>query len=194
MSAAGAIAALALSASTPGAEPSGPAAAAQAQATAPVSAPPEPPATTPDDSAPPFDPLADDAQGLTVESAYRAAQARRGSLDGRWRLSDGAGAPLFDFQLSDPGAAPSPASADPDHPQIEGAWRDLRREGALAASGFLASVQRDGETLELTFAEGPRTMRIRLKPASGPGWSGELDEGAGPKPVFLDRQAAMNPP
>lgn len=189
MSAAGAIAALALSASTSGAPAPATAPAALPPPAAATASPdaPETPATRPDESAPPADPLADDAQGLTVESAYRAAQDRRGPLDGRWRLSDGAGAPLFDFQLADPGAAPSPAAADPDHPEIEGAWRDLRREGALAASGFLTSVRREGEALELTFSEGPRTVRIRLTPVSGAGWRGELDEGAGPRAVFLER-------
>ncbi len=212
MTAAGAVVALALGAApapslsppiaAPVSPPSSVSSTTPAPATAPVpgagAAPPPPsdglePDTKPlaDDNAP-SDPLADDTQGLTVQSAYAAAEQHQGPLDGRWRLSDGAGAPLFDFQLTDPGANPAPRASDPEHPQIEGAWRDLRLQGGLGGSGFLLSVRRDGADLEIRFYEtdAKRPTRLALHPAADGGWSGDLTEGGGDrraKIVFLDR-------
>ncbi len=192
MSPAGAVVALALSAAQPPDLPPPPAAPTVQGPPAPAPSPAPPPdqAQTTDDSNP-AEPLADDAKGTTVDQAYQAAEGRQGPLDGSWRLSDGAGAPLFDFQLTDPGGAPSPRASAPDHPDIEGAWRDLRRMGALGASGFLQSVRHDGSSLVISFTEaGPaRPTRLTLRPTADGGWTGELNEaGDPPLVVFLDRQ------
>ena len=203
MTAAGAVVALALGAapappSPPPAPPAAPApAVAPPATTVPATSTPPPSDTLEPDTKPlsddnaPTDPLADETQGSTVQSAYAAAEQRQGPLDGRWRLSDGAGAPLFDFQLSDPGANRSPRSSNPDHPDIEGAWRDLRREGAMGASGFLLSVRHDGASLEISFEEAnpKRPGRLALHLAADGGWKGELTEGGAPQIVFMDRPA-----
>ena len=149
------------------------------------------PAPAQPESDTPTEPLADDAKGVSVDQAYQAAERHQGPLDGSWRLSDNAGVPLFDFQLTDPGGAPSPRATQPDHPEIEGAWRDLRREGAMVASGFLQSVRRDGTSLEIQFVESDpaRPTRLLLRASLYGGWAGELDEAAGPPVVvFLERQ------
>ncbi len=196
MSPAGAVAALALSAAQPSDHPSPPPTAPAVQAPpapgsvpAPIPAPPDQAQTTDDSN--PAEPLADDTKGTTVDQAYQAAEGRQGPLDGSWRLSDGAGAPLFDFQLTDPGGAPSPRASEPNHPDIEGAWRDLRREGGLGASGVLQSVRHDGPSLVISFTEAvpARPTRLALHPAANGGWTGELDEaGRPPLVVFLERQ------
>jgi hypothetical protein len=104
MSATGAVLALALGAAQPETPPAPPPAASQTQ---PPPSPLQPgapgqPAPAAGEDTPPPEPLADEAKGTTVDQAYASAEARQGALDGRWRLSDAAGAPLFDFQLTDP--------------------------------------------------------------------------------------------
>ena len=199
MTPAGAIVALALGATPP--EPAAPPTPPPAPATAPAAATPPPanaakpgdglePDSTPitGDSAP-TEPLADEATGSTVHSAYIAAEQHQGPLDGHWRLSDGDGAPLFDFQLSDPGAAPSAKAGNPKHPEIEGAWRDLRHEGG-GWSGFLLSVRHDGARLQIDFDESDPSQPVQLilRPTADGGWTGELTEAGAPRIVFLDRQ------
>ena len=183
MTPAGAVIALALGAAQPSGAPQ------PSQPDAPtVQAAPAPP--QPSDDATPAEPLADDSRGVSVDEAYQSAERHQGPLEGSWRLSDNSGVPLFDFQLADPGGAPSPRASQPDHPEIEGAWRDLRREGAMVASGFLLSVKRGPMSLEILFVEAdPATpTRLLLRPTLYGGWTGELDEaGAPPLVVFLDR-------
>ncbi|HEY2658810.1 MAG TPA: hypothetical protein VGI79_03745 [Caulobacteraceae bacterium] len=203
MTAAGAVVALALGAapapqsSVAASPPAAAASSAQSVAPAPdqkANAAPSSDALEPDtkpltDDNAPTEPLADETQGSTVQSAYAAAEQRQGQLDGRWRLSDGAGVPLFDFQLTDPGGSRSPRASNPEHPDIEGAWRDLRREGGVGASGFLLSVRRDGTNLEIRFYETDprRPSRLMLHPTADGGWTGELTEGGPAKFVFLDQ-------
>lgn len=183
MSAAGAAVAIALAAvQPPGAQPPD-----TQPPPSPLTASPLP-APAPDDSAP-AEPLADEANGATVDQAYAAAQSRQGPLDGRWRLSDAGGAPLFDFQLTDPGDRPSPRTSYTARPQIEGAWRDLRRDGALGGAGVLTIVQREGDKLVIAFGEpGPaHPIQVILHRTATGGWSGEMAEVGATTIVFLER-------
>ena len=133
-------------------------------------------------------PIGEDERDAAVKAAYDAAEARRGGLDGRWRLESPDGRALFIFQLSDPGPVPDPRSATPSVPAIEGAWRDPASHGAGDA-GFLDSVQRDGSALTLRFngADPARPLVVSLRQRAGGDWSGVID-GAGPsRPVIMKR-------
>jgi hypothetical protein len=141
--------------------------AAQPAPTAPAPTPPTASAPTPTHSdASPDDPLYDGKPGSSVEATFQAAEGRRGALDGRWRLRDQDGTPLF-----------------------EGAWRDLRNGGGTGDAGLLDSVRRDGETLTIIFVQpGAGAANLTLHPIAGGGWAGEMTTQAGSKwLVFLDR-------
>jgi len=122
-----------------------------------------------------------DAPPTVAEAAYdgrlrsSAASVRgfQGPMDGGWTLAAG-GRPLYAFQLVDKNGA------------VEGAWRDLRRPGALDASGFFEIVERTGADLTFRFEGGGVAV---LRP-EGARWSGQLTEGGRSEAVSLTRQAA----
>jgi hypothetical protein len=111
-----------------------------------------------------------------VQGAYAAAEARRGPLDGRWRLTASDGRALYIFQLSDPGQVPDPRSGDPSAPVIEGAWRDPARPSAAGGSGFLSHVRRDGGSLSVRFVDRDpaRPMVVTLRQQRDGVWAGVL--------------------
>lgn len=114
---------------------------------------------------------ADAAYDSRLRSSMASAQAFQGPMDGGWTLL-AAGRELFVFQLTDRAGL------------VDGAWRDLRRAGALDASGFFDQVERsDGG---LRFWIGDRIVALR---ADGEGrWTGELTEGGTSLPVALRRR------
>jgi hypothetical protein len=111
---------------------------------------------------------------VAIRDAFQAAQSLRGSLDGRWRLSDLGGRPLLIFQLTDPGTAN--VGGDPADSTIEGAWRDPNRAGATDSSGFLDRVDRRKDSLSIHFSprDGDPPIEVTLHPAADGGWRGEL--------------------
>ncbi|MDR3508057.1 MAG: hypothetical protein P4L64_09190 [Caulobacteraceae bacterium] len=196
MSLAGGLICLALGGAATPAVPSAPAPETPI-ATAPRQPPPPVAEPAPDPShqadpttgeGPPAEPLADGDRS-TVTAAYQAAEQRQGPMDGHWRLSDNDGAPLFDFMLTDTGGLRSARFSRPDHPDIEGAWRDLRREGSRDDAGVLDSVRQDGDTLIITFSEHhpDQALRLVVKRAANGEWTGALDEGGTERPVFMNR-------
>lgn len=136
---------------------------------------PTPPSTAPEPPTAPSDQVGE----AQIRAGFKAAEAARGPLDGRWRLARADGEALFDFQFSDSGGAPDERAASPDTPQIEGAWLDLRRPGALYALGVFASVKRDPDGLSLLFYEGapPQAQSVTLRSMFGDVWTGELAAG-----------------
>lgn len=110
-----------------------------------------------------------DAPATPTEAAYdsrllssaASAQSFQGPLDGGWTLLAGS-QPLYAFELADRNGA------------VEGAWRDLRRAGALDAWGFFEIVERNGGDLTFRFAGGVVAV-LHLR---GGRWAGELS-GAG---------------
>jgi len=106
-----------------------------------------------------------------VLQSLAANRALRGPMEGGWRLVGAQGEPLYDIELSE------------DREGLGGAWRDLRRPGALDASGLLDGA-RDGGRLSLQLSA---TAVVRLQAAAGGVWSGELDEAGQSQPVKLER-------
>jgi hypothetical protein len=102
---------------------------------------------------------------------------------GRWQVSESDGAALFALVMADTGGAPSARAASPDDPAIEGAWRDLRRPGAVGESGLLASVTHLADGVEIRFYEADPTVPtvIRLHAVAG-GWSGDRSRPASSGP------------
>ena len=114
---------------------------------------------------------ADAAYDSRLRSSMASAQAFQGPMDGGWTLL-AAGRELFVFQLTDRAGL------------VDGAWRDLRRAGALDASGFFDQVERSEGGLR--FWIGERVVALR---ADGEGrWTGELTEGGTSLPVALRRR------
>lgn len=120
-----------------------------------------------------------DAPATPTEAAYdsrlrssaASVQGFQGPMDGGWTLSAG-GQALYALQLTDRNGA------------VEGAWRDLRRSGALDAYGFFDIVERTGSRLTFRFADG---IVAELHPDGGR-WTGELVEGGRRETVSLARR------
>lgn len=107
-----------------------------------------------------------------VLSSAKSAESFQGPLDGGWVLSAAGRGDLYAFQLTD----------KRDH--VEGAWRDLRRPGDPAASGFLDAVQRSpaGVTLRFTpAAQAPVTVAL------GPNLRGQAEQAGDRQAVSLRR-------
>lgn len=98
------------------------------------------------------------AYDARLKASASAVRAYQGPMDGGWIVSAD-GVDLFILRLTDRDGA------------VDGAWRDLRRPGALDASGFLLGAQREGDVVTLRF--GGAILALRSAPA---GWSGELTE------------------
>jgi hypothetical protein len=132
----------------------------------------EPPAPPPAERIDPRAPTA--AYDSRVTQSFAAAESFQGPLDGGWTLSAGAEGPLYALRFVDKAG------------HIEAAWRDLRREGALGASGFVEQVARDGGRLTLRFSPAAGVEDVAtLVAGAGGAWSGELDENGRKRAVSL---------
>ena len=129
---------------------------------------------TPD--APPT--VRDLAYDSRLKSSFVAAQGFQGPLDGGWTLAAKGAEDLYALQLVD--------RAD----RLEGVWRDLRRKGALNASGLVDDIQRNGADLTLRFAAGGGAAPVTatLHGTYDGAWAGELKEGGRTRSVVLRRQ------
>lgn len=107
-----------------------------------------------------------------VRASFASAQGFQGPLDGGWTLS-GDGGDLYAFKLVDKGAG-----------RVEGAWRDLRRPGAPAASGFVDEIERVGSEITLRF--GPGVVADLTSGGDGR-WTGQLTENGARRTVSLRR-------
>ena len=118
----------------------------------------------------------DIAYDTRLKSSYASAQGFQGPLDGGWTLAVRNAGDLYALQLVD--------RAD----RLEGAWRDLRRKGALGGSGLVDDIQRSGQDLTLRFAVEGGTVIAVLHGTEDGRWSGELTEHGASRPVVLRRQ------
>lgn len=113
------------------------------------------------------------AYDTRLKSSFASAQGFQGPLDGGWTLAVKGAEDLYALQLVD--------RAD----RLEGAWRDLRRKGALNASGLVDDIQRIGTDLTLRLSG---EVRATLHGAYDGTWTGELTEAGRTRPVILRRQ------
>ncbi len=157
--------------------------AALALATAqPSPGPAQPPAA----QAAPADNLGGAAQ---VIAGFKAAEALRGPLEGRWRVTSRRGEELYLIQLADPGGRPNSRATLPGSPTAEGAWLDLRRTQSLEGAGYLAAAKRVGTSLTLLFFERPGGARtIELRKSGRGRWRGELVTERERSPVNMRRE------
>lgn len=114
---------------------------------------------------------ADVAYDSRIRSSMASAQGFQGPMDGGWSLFAG-DRELYVLQLTDRNGA------------VDGAWRDPRRPGVPAASGFIEQAERFGDDLTLRFASGA----VAVLHASDGRWSGELSEGGAKQTVSLRRR------
>lgn len=114
---------------------------------------------------------ADVAYDSRLRASMASAQGFQGPMDGGWTLFAG-DRELYVLQLIDRNGA------------VEGAWRDLRRPGALNASGFIDATERAGDDLTIRFAGGAVAV---LHGADGR-WSGDLTEAGEKRAVTLRRR------
>ena len=133
------------------------------------------PGKTPD--APPA--LRDMAYDSRIRASFAAAEGFQGPLDGGWTLAADDGQGLYALQLVD------------KRDRLAGVWRDLRRKGAIDASGLVDDIQRQGSDLTLRFAAQPggATSVATLHGAAEGGWSGAFSEGGKSRQVTLKRTA-----
>ena len=128
---------------------------------------------TPD--APPS--VQDLAYDSRLRSSYASAQGFQGPLDGGWTLAAKGAEDLYALQLVD--------RTD----RLEGVWRDLRRKGALDASGLVDDIQRSGADITLRFAAGGGApVTATLRGTYDGAWAGELTEGGHTRAVVLRRR------
>lgn len=123
-----------------------------------------------------------------IRANYQSAEAARGALDGRWALApaDG-GPPIYVFQFSDSGGAADARATTPMAPQVEGAWRDMRRPDALNGSGITETIRRDAQGITIVFYEDNQAQTFVLQPA-GTAWTGQLMLGGARTKVLMTRE------
>jgi len=124
------------------------------------------------------------AYELRVKGSIAAAQGLQGPLDGGWVLRGADGAALYSLQIADPAGGYGP---------VEGAWRDLRRPGAVGSTGLIDSIERtyDGGAAVRFMARPGVGSTLALSAGPDGGWSGRLTEdGAAPTSVAIERTGA----
>lgn len=129
---------------------------------------------------------AEQAYEMRVKGSIVAAQGLQGPLDGGWKISDPAGTVLYTLQIVDPAGGNGP---------VEGAWRDVRRPGAVGSTGLIESVESAGERLVVRFSTpmGQASM-LTLQPDDATRWSGALYEAGASRMVVADREAPPSLP
>ena len=172
------------------------AAAGEAQATAPESAPEPPPMVVRPYSPPPRPQLdrpvmigevgvspdgpptpLDLGYEARIRASFAAAQGLQGPMDGGWTVRGADGATLLVLQLVDRGTGDG----------LEGAWRDPLA-GGLGKVGLIDSLERTPSSLLIRFTRlpGKPVTVLTLVPVAG-GWAGEMSDGTGTRPVTVKR-------
>ncbi|NGM50046.1 hypothetical protein G5B46_10545 [Caulobacter sp. 602-2] len=124
------------------------------------------------------------AYELRVKGSIAAAQGLQGPLDGGWVLRGAGGVALYSLQIADPAGGYGP---------VEGAWRDLRRPGAVGSTGLIDSIERtyDGGAAVRFMARPGVGSTLALSVGPDGAWSGRLTEdGAAPATVDIERTGA----
>ena len=122
--------------------------------------------------------MGDLAYESRIRASFASTQGFQGPLDGGWTLAAQDGADLYALVLIDRGGG-----------LVEGAWRDLRRPGAIGASGFVDPAQSVGAELTLRFnTSGAAAATATLRGGYDGRWTGELQEAGARRTVTLRRK------
>ena len=124
---------------------------------------------------------------LRIKGSILAAQGLQGPMDGGWSLSGPDGAKLYDLQIVDPAGG---------YGALEGAWRDVRRPGAVGSTGLIDFVDRSSGDFVTRFSAKPGVLTVvTLRPRGDGTWAGSLDENGVDTAVVARRVAqAVLPP
>lgn len=113
-----------------------------------------------------------------LRASFLSAQGMQGPLEGSWVIAATNGGQLYHLQLVDAFGG-----------SIDGAWRDLRRPGAIDSSGLIVGAQRIGSQFTVRFyPPGAREAVVANLTATLDGrWTGELSEHGRRQSVVLRR-------
>jgi len=147
---------------------------------------PIPPPETPAPTAPSGAVPAEQVYEMRVRGSIAAAQNLQGPLDGGWRVTGTDGGQILALQIVDKAGGGG---------VLEGAWRDVRRAGAVGSTGLIDDLQRDGEDVVARFSvhEG-QTSTLTLRPTPDGRWTGELIEDGAIRPVLAEHLLPEAPP
>ncbi|CAN5227912.1 hypothetical protein BH10PSE4_BH10PSE4_36720 [soil metagenome] len=150
--------------------------------------PPEPPIDEIPGHAVPqgsYVPMAE-AYDLRIKGSIVAAQGLQGPLDGGWTVTGADGTTLYDLQIVDPVGG---------YGALEGAWRDVRRVGAVGSTGLIDFVDRSTGDFLTRFSPRPGQLAtLDLTPRGDGNWSGKLNENGVETPVTARRVAQATLP
>ena len=123
---------------------------------------------------------------MRVKGSIAAAQNLQGPLDGGWRVTGPDGAQLYALQIVDKAGGSG---------ELEGAWRDVRRSGAVGSTGLIEDLRHDGDEMVIRFSpKGGQSSVLTLRQAGETRWSGELAENGASQPVVAEHVLPQAPP
>ncbi|CAN5128119.1 hypothetical protein BH10PSE3_BH10PSE3_23510 [soil metagenome] len=127
-----------------------------------------------------------EAYDLRIKGSIVAAQGLQGPLDGGWAVEGPDGTTLYALQIVDPVGGYS---------ALEGAWRDVRRVGAVGSTGLIDFVDRSSGDFQARFSPRPGQLSTLDLTQRGDGtWSGKLIENGVQTPVIARRVAQATLP
>jgi hypothetical protein len=127
-----------------------------------------------------------EAYDLRVKGSILAAQGLQGPLDGGWSINGADGATLYALQIVDKVGG---------YGGLEGAWRDVRRPGAVGSTGLIDFMDRSNSGFLARFS--PRAGQLAtldLTPRADGTWSGKLNENGAEIAVTARRVAQATLP
>lgn len=128
----------------------------------------------------------DQAYELRIKGSIAAAQGLQGPLDGGWTVAGPDGTALYGLQIVDPAGGERP---------LEGAWRDMRRPGAVGSTGLVETLERTDGGVVARFSPRPdHAVVLTLTPEDEIRWRGDLVEGAARTRVVATREAPPSLP
>lgn len=123
---------------------------------------------------------------LRVKGSVAAAQNLQGPLDGGWKVAGPDGAQLYALQIVDKAGG---------YGELEGAWRDVRRAGAVGSTGLIDDLRRDGAGLVARFSpRAGQSSTLTLRPLGEASWTGELVENGQTQAVVAEHAVPQAPP
>ncbi|MFT4090137.1 MAG: hypothetical protein QM645_05355 [Asticcacaulis sp.] len=101
-----------------------------------------------------------------VQTGHTSRNARAGTLEGGWVVTDATGRGLVALQLRDGAAA-------------EGAWRSLENTAAYNRSGLVERIVTGNGTLRIDYKGSGKTYQLDLQKETDRRWKGTLTDSAG---------------